>query len=352
MRAQIRGLGQAQRNIQDGISLIQTAESGLATIQDPSLLRLRELAIQAANDTLTDEDRKEIQKEVIQIKQGINEIANNTEVNSIKLLEGSTVFDSNPPTLQSTFSASGSGSGHTVSNSWINVGSNGARVKLNQGEQVIDDPDNWMFTELQLYVDIENGVPIGLNIMNADGFVVIDNYPDTTFQYNGMTFDVSNLSTPGTGNQHQGNILLTAGNNDGIINNDVDNRIKFQIGANSRDTFLIELTDARTKALGIDDIDLSTRLGAESAISKVDKAMEIVSSERGKFGAYQNRLEYTLNNASNYEMNLIASESGVRDADIAKQTMEMTKNQILSQASQAMLSQANQQPQQILQLLK
>jgi flagellin len=86
MRAQIRGLGQAQRNIQDGISLIQTAESGLATIQDPNLLRLKELAIQAANDTLTGEDRQAIQNEVVQIKQGIDEIANSTHFNNIKLL--------------------------------------------------------------------------------------------------------------------------------------------------------------------------------------------------------------------------------------------------------------------------
>jgi len=86
MRAQIRGLEKAQQNIQDGISLIQTAEGGLASIHNPNLVRLRELAIQAANDTLTDADRKLIQKEVEQIKQGIDEIANNTEFNGIKLL--------------------------------------------------------------------------------------------------------------------------------------------------------------------------------------------------------------------------------------------------------------------------
>lgn len=89
MRAQIRGLAQAGRNIQDGISLIQTAEGALGIIQDPNLLRLRELAVQASNGTLTDSDRSHIQKEVQQIKQGINEIANNTNFNGINLLNAS-----------------------------------------------------------------------------------------------------------------------------------------------------------------------------------------------------------------------------------------------------------------------
>jgi flagellin len=128
--------------------------------------------------------------------------------------------------------------------------------------------------------------------------------------------------------------------------------LNLQVGSNGGDTFTLELADARTKALGIDDMDFSTRQGALSVLSKIDKAMEKVSSERGKYGAYQNALEHVHNNVSNYEMNLTASESRIRDADMAKQTMEMTKNQILSQSSQAMLSLANQQPQQVLQLLK
>ncbi|MGV2948090.1 flagellin, partial [Acinetobacter sp. AGC35] len=95
MRAQIRGLAQAERNIQDGISLIQTAEGGLGTIQDPSLLRLRELAVQAANDTLASSDRSKIQDEVERIKQGINDIANNTHFNGVHLLNVTeNLFDS------------------------------------------------------------------------------------------------------------------------------------------------------------------------------------------------------------------------------------------------------------------
>lgn len=86
MKAQIRGLAQAERNIQDGISLIQTAEGGLSEIENPNLQRMRELAVQAANGTLTSEDRDKIQKEIDEIKNGINDIANNTEFNEIKVL--------------------------------------------------------------------------------------------------------------------------------------------------------------------------------------------------------------------------------------------------------------------------
>jgi flagellin len=128
--------------------------------------------------------------------------------------------------------------------------------------------------------------------------------------------------------------------------------IHMQIGANSDSSFTIELADARTKALQIEDMDLSTRQGAESAITKIDLGIKIISTERSKYGAYQNALEHVQNSVSNYEINLTAAKSLIRDADIAKETMAMTKYQILSQASQAMLSQAAQQPQQVLQILK
>lgn len=352
MRAQIRGLQQAQRNTQDGISLIQTAEGGLGDITN-QLQRARELSVQSANDTLTNKDRQQIQKEVEQIKKGINTIANHTEFNTHKLLNGSVSYSSLPPTPQSTFASTSGGSGKTVSDGWVNVGTNGARVKLNPGEQVVDDPDNWFFTELSLSADIVSGVAVGLDLYNTDGLVVVHNHPDTTFEYNGMTFDVSNyLGATGTGSQHQGNIVLTAGNNDGAINNDVDGRKKLQIGANSGNAFTIDIADVRTNSLGISNISVETSSQSQTAIEVIDNALETVSSERGKLGAYQNRLEHSLNNLSNYELNLTSAESRIRDADMAKQMMALTKNQILSQASQAMLTQASQQPQHILELLR
>ena len=104
--------------------------------------------------------------------------------------------------------------------------------------------------------------------------------------------------------------------------------------------------------LGVDNLNLRTQAGADNAISVIDTALNTVSSERAKLGAVQNRLEHTINNLGTTSENLTASESRIRDVDMAKEMMEFTKNNILSQAAQAMLAQANQQPQGVLQLLQ
>ena len=149
---------------------------------------------------------------------------------------------------------------------------------------------------------------------------------------------------------HSKKELTTTVTNTKVIN--VSATLLVHTGANEGQNLEIELADARTKALGIDQLDYSTRLGAEAAIAKIDAAIEKVSAQRGKFGAYQNRLEYTYNNSTNYSMNLTAAESRIRDADIAKETMKMAKSQTLTQASQTMLAHANQQPESVLSLLQ
>lgn len=126
----------------------------------------------------------------------------------------------------------------------------------------------------------------------------------------------------------------------------------FQIGANKGQTISFSVSDMRTSALGISGLDFSTQTGAQEGLTKVDAAIKSVSSERGKLGAIQNRLEHTINNLNTSSENLTAAESRIRDVDMAKEMMEQTKNSILAQAAQAMLAQANQQPQGVLQLLR
>ncbi|CAK8582517.1 flagellin [Priestia megaterium] len=128
--------------------------------------------------------------------------------------------------------------------------------------------------------------------------------------------------------------------------------VDFQIGANQTQTMKITVEDMRTDALGIKDINLSTKEGAQDAINKIDTAIEKVSTQRSNLGAFQNRLEHTINNLGTSSENLTAAESRVRDVDMAKEMMEQTKNSILSQAAQAMLAQSNQLPQGVLQLLR
>jgi flagellin len=140
----------------------------------------------------------------------------------------------------------------------------------------------------------------------------------------------------------------TTGSNLVVSGNDVE----FQIGANEGQTTKLAINDMRADALGVDDLKVDSQSDAQSAITTIDKAIKLVSEERAKFGAIQNRLEHTINNLGTSAENLTAAESRIRDVDMAKEMMEFTKNNILTQAAQAMLAQANQQPQGVLQLLR
>lgn len=253
MRGQIRGLKQAARNAQDGISLIQTAEGALnethAIVQ-----RMRELAVQAANDTLTDADRQEIQKEINQLTQEVDRIAATTEFNTKKLLRG-----------VSTTVTSGSGSGATTT------------------------------TTIE---DLTLKMHIGAN-------------KDQT-----MTVTISNMDT-------------------GAL----------EIGLDASGNTVDEGVDATA------GLNVSTQSGANAAIQKFDNALSKISSERAKLGAYQNRLEHTISNLDTARENLSASESRIRDVDMAEEMANFSRAQILMQASTAMMAQANAKPQAVLQLL-
>lgn len=128
--------------------------------------------------------------------------------------------------------------------------------------------------------------------------------------------------------------------------------VTFQIGANRGQTISFGIGDMRTAALGLSDVNIGTASSASLALDKLDGAIKNVSAQRSKMGAVQNRLEHTINNLQTASENLTAAESRIRDVDMAKEMMDFTKNNILSQAAQAMLAQANQQPQGVLQLLR
>lgn len=359
MRGQIRGLDMASKNIQDGVSLVQTAEGALNEIHS-LLQRGRELSVQAANDTNVGDDRKAIQSELEQIKKEITSIGNNTEFNTKKLLDGSLSYKQNPSTPQSKIIATGAGSSSfTVDDGWISFGSDSTlphKAKLNSGEKVIDDPANGLYTKFSISVYYGNdGSPEKLNIYSIpDGYNIVSNHPDLTYSYNGMTVDVSQkkITTGTSGEQGQGVISLTAGNNDAELSNDVDNRLTLQVGANAGQNMQLEMSDVRSQAIGVDGASVLNNALAQISISQFDNAINTVSSVRSNLGAYQNRLEHAYNAVTNTSENLQSAESRIRDADMAKEMMEFTKGNILMQATQTMLSQSNQQPQGVLQLLQ
>jgi flagellin len=131
-----------------------------------------------------------------------------------------------------------------------------------------------------------------------------------------------------------------------------DSSVAMQIGANQGQNVNIDINEMSTQALRINSVDVSTQQGAQTAISVISNAADSVSTERAKLGAFQNRLEHTIANLLTSSENLTAAESRIRDVDMAKEMMNQTKNSILAQAAQAMLAQANQQPQGVLQLLR
>ena len=221
MRGQIRGLQQGSRNAQDGISLIQTAEGALNETHS-ILQRMRELAVQASNDTYVAADRTNIQAELTQLTSEVDRIANKTQFNTQNLLDG------------------------TLSNTTMLVGANA-------GETIV--------------------------------------------------LSISTMSTGALG-----------------------------VG---------------TTAVGV-----TTTASAQSAITDINSAIGIVSTQRANLGAIQNRLEHTIANLDTSAENLQASESRIRDVDMAQEMMAYTKNNVLNQAATAMLAQANQAPQGVLQLLR
>ena len=246
LKNQVRGLNQAQRNAQDAISLLQTAEGALNVVHS-ILGRMRELAVQSANDTLTNSDRAHIQNEVNSLLSEVDRIGNSTQFNSIQLLNG----DASGPLNLAGFTF------HVGANTDVPTASN------------------------------EIAFTIG----------------DSSLGYSGGT--------------------------NGVINS---------------------TTLASVSALATTGV--ATQTDANAAIATIDTAVEAVSGYRGAIGAMQNRLESAINSIGVAAENTGAANSRIRDADVAQSVSEMIRSQILQQSSMAVLAQANQAPQSVLQLLK
>lgn len=500
MRAQIRGVSQASRNIQDGISLIQTAEGAMQEVH-AMLQRGRELAVQAANDTNTQEDKAQLQMEVDQLFKEVDRIANTTEFNTVKLLNRTESTDDSVSQLiiqglktgwmelatnmiQTHFGLTASNrqlpvyivdgaAGGTlayVQSSWSGAALVGLALYIERADfspstlpngvnpygdmyndriiahemvhAVMADQmsnfaslPNW-FKEgtaefihgaderlkndvsinglasvvavgasaigggwagnsqyysgsylaikyLQKNLDSGNFAnfvasveTVGLNqaIINHTAFTGEADF-QAQFAANGAAFyatlniqgiGVDETDTGSIGGSDHGGAAITAEN---IIADPIalDNnptpfdvifpststeteRFMIQMGANAGQFTYISNIDIQTKSIGLVGIDIAQ--DADDAINKFDSAIGTVSTKRSMLGALQNRMEYAMRMNDNYVENLQASESRVRDLDMAKEMMTYTKSNIINQAAQAMLAQSNQLPQSVVQLLR
>lgn len=452
MRGQIRGLDQASRNAQDGISLISTAEGALNETQS-ILQRMRELATQSANDTNTSTDRQNIQKEVDQLATEITRISNTTEFNKQTLLNGgikqgaigvdSLQIGANTGQTMSidinAMDAKSLGVSGDATTATIAAGANNiSAVSLNGVTGSLVTPGatltatvsttaantTWSAVDLGItgtslsstaQSSQYNGYKITVTKTAAAGSDVsaaIDTAAKTiTINYSsdvaaaGSTAAKLNtaFANAGIGLTATGDATAVAGATNvaattaGLAANEA--KVTLSNGAGGIESTIISNTATSasfsdpTKFAGVQinftsaptatttgtiniaktlstsatfangkktadavaaaGIDVSSSAGAASnALTTIDNAIQSVSAERAKLGAFQNRLDHTINNLGTSSENLTAAESRIRDVDMAKEIMNNTKNSILSQASQAMLAQANQLPQGVLQLLR
>lgn len=340
MRGQIRGLTQSSRNSADGISMIQTAEGALNETTN-ILQRMRELAVQAGNDTNTTSDREEIQKEIDALTEEVDRIANNTEFNTQKLLNGNKSGNAGDE-IKSKIEAKAGKFKISLANALDDGDSlviDGKKVEFTAAdvanEDKIKDALGKVFKDYDITVN-NNKKDIVLTQKDAK------NKGEMKYSLNGAAEQNANVQQAGvTGREQQ----LSEG------------KVSIQVGANANQSMTIEIGDMRAEALGIrdangDTLSIKTAEDANNAITVFDAALNAVSSQRANLGAVQNRLEYTISNLDNTAENLTSAESTLRDVDMAKEMMEYSKNNILNQAAQAMISQANQQPQNVLQLLR
>ncbi|WP_312459058.1 flagellin [Proteiniclasticum sp.] len=346
MRGQIKGLNQSVRNAQDGISLIQTAEGALNETHS-ILNRMRELAVQSANDTNTNSDRNEIQKEMDQLSIEITRIADNTEFNTQNLLNGD---------LTAKFHI-GANKGQNMT---LQIGSMTSE-SLSVNGKAYEAQD---VTGTGLSITSRDGKAVKIAYANLAAAAVTDAVEESaTYDKDTNTITVtlgqnsSDASTVGTINTT--NSRLKSLIEDAASKGDEVFSVSVKTAGTENTALTVKPADF-TSALWTEDvsisapklgINVSTQGAADEAIKVIDNAITSVSAERSKLGAFQNRLDHTINNLTTTSENLAAAESRIRDVDMAKEMMEFTKNNILNQASTAMLAQANQMPQGVLQLL-
>lgn len=357
MRAQITGLDKAQDNAKDGISLVQTAEGALTEVHD-MLNRMYELAEQSANGTFEDgTDRKQLQKEVDQLKSEINRIADSANFNGIKLLDGSM---SATKVTKFNHSAATSSAGVDVSIMADSVfGSTGNRIDLNFKFAATSSTD-----KTGVKVGKDGSVTITVANKDKDGHTAAEIQAllaKAVASGTGVSADmlsaVQNATVSGKGitigTKTKASWATLAGTT-GTMSTNTGAPLTLQIGdtSDSFNQLRVGIRDCHVDALDLTDMKIRDQDSAAKALDKIKSAINYVSDVRGTLGATQNRLDHTINNLSVMQENIQDAESTIRDTDVADEMMDYTKNNILIQSAQAMLAQANQVPQGVLQLLQ
>ncbi len=336
MRAQIQGLETAQKNAQDGISLVQTAEGALTEVHS-MLNRMVELATQSANGTYDTSDRASLQAEVDSLLDEIDRIAENTNFNGINLLDGSMEPDTVTSTAVGGFALEG-----------LDASITSVELVYADGTAATDTTDG---SDAEVTAAVSGGIltitvtGAGIASTAAGGGAAGDALSEAAFK-DAISGAVGSVRMTGAYVTPTADVSATITEVEG-------DALNLQVGdtADPSQKVSVGIRNMDAQSLGIADVDITTEEGADKAIGNIKIAITSVSSTRGDLGAIQNRLEHTINNLGVTSENMTAAESRIRDVDMAAEMMAFTKNNILVQASQSMLSQANMIPQGVLQLL-
>ena len=323
MRAQLSSLERATKNSKNAINAIQTAEGALSEIES-MLQRMNELSIQGSNGTMSSSDRLAIQEEVDQLVSEINRISKNTTYNSQNLLDGT----------QDLKAFSGSSKDISVRN---------YNELMDVGKYKISVGADGLVTSLT-----KDGATIDIAAQEVVEFVDKDG-KTTGYSTKIHTANGAELTFETKGDSGATNVELDITGYGGM---------KIQVGAEEGQEIQVVIPEVSLRTLNFVDLDgnrtldLRTEEGATKAISQIASAIDYVSAARSKLGAYQNRIENTVTNLDVTTENLTESYSTIKDIDMAEGMVEYTTLQVLIQAGTSMVAQANEQPQQALQLLQ
>ena len=326
MNAQIEGLSVAGQNASDGVSVIEIADGAMNEISD-MLQRMNELSVYAGNGTMTDDDRAVVQAEIAQLKEEITRVSDATEFNGQKLLNGD-------------FEMKG----------YITGDPNALDIKVNSYSDDVA-VKTYTIDGLTLTEEIVDGNPTG-------------NYLVAGIAYGEGFTDPTSLET-----EMKDNLLTIKGDNGFAITLDVTaasagsygpfdvevlgvGAMRLQIGANEGQVMEIDIPAVTLQNMSIDKVDVSTEEGARDALGRIDDAIKYLSKVRGQLGAYQNRLESSINSTDVTSENMTAAYTRIMDVDMAEEMTNYTTYQVMTQAGTSMLAQANERPSQVLQLLR
>ncbi len=364
MHAQLRGLSAGSNNASDGISIINVAEGAMTEVHE-MLQRLNELSVKAANGPMSDGDRETVQEEVDALLEEINRIAESTEFNGRRLIDGT--YD-----LKGFVEKSVNEPDATFDTLSVKVESYSDEAKIGIYEIKLETS---MKTEMRREID-EDGMAVDVPYTYPCVTAAVVS-PSSITQVHGKDVEleevqnqkmVASLDDPHT-------VTIVADNGFSLtLDIDLEKFITppqthpisrtfnvdltgigpmtTQIGANEGQTLDIRIPTVSCKTLGVAELDMSSEDEAKNSIDRIARAVNNLSSIRSRLGAYQNRLEHMVSSLEVTEENLTGAYSRIVDTDMAEEMTEYTKDQVLSQAGTSMLAQANQRPSQILQLLQ